>query len=145
MRSARRRDENADTRWVLCVYYMQPRSAKITSSNEQNRLQAKIIKKFPSFYRTGWCSTSPTQICHLFLSWAKLIQSQHSHRIPLRSILGLVSLSCPRPPRCLFLSDLATKILLQASHPLYLRFVQIVCILVKLKLYFNFKDCKIHS
>jgi hypothetical protein len=43
---------------------------------------SQLVKKFPSFYRTQRFITTLTSACHLFISWARSIQSM-SPPIPL--------------------------------------------------------------
>jgi len=51
-----------------------------------------LVKKFPTLYGIWRFITVFTTACHLCLSWAKWIQSKHSHPIPLTFGTGVLHL-----------------------------------------------------
>ena len=71
---------------------------------------SKLVKKFPTFYRTWRFITTVTCTCHPSLSWASSIQSTPPHPTSWRSILILTSIYAwvspvvsypPKPCTCL--------------------------------------------
>jgi len=73
----------------------------------EKRTRSQLVKKFPAFYRTQSFITTLTSACHLFLSWARSIQSPHP--TSWRSILILSSYLCLGLPNKLFPSGIPTK------------------------------------
>jgi hypothetical protein len=58
------------------------------------KIVAQVIKEFPTVYGTRIFITPFTSSCHCSLSWARWIQSTHSHTIYLKSMLILPSCVC---------------------------------------------------
>ena len=72
---------------------------------------SQLVKKFPTFYGTWRFITAFTSACHLFLSWASLIQSTPPHPTSWRSILIVSSHLGLSLPSGLFPSGFPTKTL----------------------------------
>jgi hypothetical protein len=71
----------------------------------------QLVKKFPAFYGTWRFITVFTRARHWSLSWARWIQSTHSHPTSLRSILILSPPLCLGLPRGLFPSGSPSRTL----------------------------------
>ena len=71
----------------------------------------QLVKKFPSFHRTGRFITALTSVRHLSLSWASPIQSIYPHPTSWRSILILCTHLRLGLPSGLFPSSFPTKTL----------------------------------
>ena len=72
---------------------------------------SQLVKKLPAFYRTHRFITTFTSAHHLFLSWARSIQSTPPHPTSRRPILILSSHLRLGLPSGLFLSGFPTKIM----------------------------------